>query len=170
MSIDALLRHPRFGIAVMVEVMNSWITEFGDRSDFMVVRYEDLRAEPARLFTNCSEQSARRKSTMLSSVLPSIFPISEICRSWKRRAHSDRRSCNRATERIRNHSKSGRAKSAVSGNISRPKARVTPRKCVPGSIHGSVTTLLSRPGDAAKSRRRRLPGGIRPAGETRKII
>ena len=50
MSIDALLRHPRFGIAVMVEVMNSWITEFGDRSDFMVVRYEDLRAEPARLF------------------------------------------------------------------------------------------------------------------------
>src|SRR5205814_6279854 len=36
--------------AVMVEVMNSWITEFVDRSDFMVVRYEDLRAEPARLF------------------------------------------------------------------------------------------------------------------------
>jgi hypothetical protein len=50
MSIDALLRHPRFGIAVMVEVMNSWITEFGDRSDFMIVRYEDLRAEPVRLF------------------------------------------------------------------------------------------------------------------------
>src|SRR5439155_15841805 len=50
MSIDELLRHPRFGIAVMVEVMNSWITEFGDRSDFTIVRYEDLRAEPARLF------------------------------------------------------------------------------------------------------------------------
>jgi Sulfotransferase domain len=50
MSIDALLRHPRFGIAAMVEVMNSWITEFGDRSDFTIVRYEDLRAEPARLF------------------------------------------------------------------------------------------------------------------------
>jgi len=44
------LRHPRFGIAVMVEVMNSWITEFGDRPDFTIVRYEDLRAEPARLF------------------------------------------------------------------------------------------------------------------------
>src|SRR5206468_4490214 len=50
MSADALLRHPRFGIAVMVEVMNGWITEFGDRSDFTIVRYEDLRAEPARMF------------------------------------------------------------------------------------------------------------------------
>jgi Sulfotransferase domain len=50
MSIDALLRHPRFGIAVMVEVMNHWITEFGDRSNFAIVRYEDLRAEPARMF------------------------------------------------------------------------------------------------------------------------
>src|SRR5947207_5577090 len=50
MSVDALLRHPRFGIAVMVEVMNGWITEFGDRSDFTIVRYEDLRTEPARLF------------------------------------------------------------------------------------------------------------------------
>jgi len=50
MSVDALLRHPRFGIGVMVEVMNSWITEFGDRSDFTIVRYEDLRADPARRF------------------------------------------------------------------------------------------------------------------------
>ena len=50
MSMDTFLRHPRFGIAVMVEVMNGWITEFGDRSDFAIVRYEDLRAQPARLF------------------------------------------------------------------------------------------------------------------------
>ena len=50
MSMDTFLRHPRFGIAVIVEVMNSWITEFGDRSDFTIVRYEDLHAEPARLF------------------------------------------------------------------------------------------------------------------------
>jgi hypothetical protein len=50
MPIDAFLRHPRFGIAVMVEVMNGWIREFGDRSDFTLVRYEDLREEPARLF------------------------------------------------------------------------------------------------------------------------
>src|SRR5438094_10591370 len=50
MSADALLRHPRFGIAVMVEVMNGWISEFGDRSDFTIVRSEDLRAEPAWMF------------------------------------------------------------------------------------------------------------------------
>ncbi len=50
MSIDALLRHPRFGIEAMMEVMNAWIEEFGDRSDFTIIRYEDLRAEPARLF------------------------------------------------------------------------------------------------------------------------
>src|SRR5947199_5598703 len=50
MSVDALLRHPRFGIAVMEEVMNGWITEFGDRSDFPIVRDEALRAEPVRLF------------------------------------------------------------------------------------------------------------------------
>ena len=50
MSVDALLRHPRFGIGAMVEVMNAWIEEFGERSDFTIIRYEDLRAEPARLF------------------------------------------------------------------------------------------------------------------------
>jgi Sulfotransferase domain len=50
MSVDALLRHPRFGIGAMVDVMNDWIEEFGDRSDFTIVRYEDFRAEPARLF------------------------------------------------------------------------------------------------------------------------
>ena len=50
MSIDAFLRHPRLGIAAMVEVMNGWIEELGGRSDFTVLRYEDLRAEPARRF------------------------------------------------------------------------------------------------------------------------
>jgi hypothetical protein len=50
MSIDTFLRHPRFGIAVMVEILNGWIMEFGDRSDFAIVRYENLRAEPARQF------------------------------------------------------------------------------------------------------------------------
>src|SRR5260370_35292900 len=34
----------------MGEVLNGWIREFGGRSDFTIVRYEDLRAEPARLF------------------------------------------------------------------------------------------------------------------------
>ena len=52
LPIDELLRHPRFGIAGMVEVMNGWLEEFGDRSNFSIVRYEDLRADPPRAFFN----------------------------------------------------------------------------------------------------------------------
>jgi Sulfotransferase domain len=43
---SALLRHPRFGIGSMVEVMNEWMREFGGRANFGIVRYEDLRANP----------------------------------------------------------------------------------------------------------------------------
>ena len=50
MSADALLRHRRFGIAAMVEVMNRWLEEFADRNDFIIVRYEDFRADPSRNF------------------------------------------------------------------------------------------------------------------------
>ena len=52
MSADALLRHPRFGISSMAVVMNIWVAEFGARDDFRIVRYEDLRADPAGAFTN----------------------------------------------------------------------------------------------------------------------
>src|SRR5207237_2310929 len=45
MTIDALLYHPRFGIASMVEVMNIWLKEFGGRTDFHLLRYEDLRTD-----------------------------------------------------------------------------------------------------------------------------
>src|SRR5438477_566805 len=85
-------------------------------------------------FTNCSEQSARRKSTMPSSVLPSIFPISEICRSWKWRADSDQKFCNRAIRRIRNRLRSGRARSEVFANIYQPKANGMPKKSARRSI------------------------------------
>ncbi len=50
MSADALLRHPRFGIGSMVEVMNAWAREFSGRDDFTIVRYEDLRVDPAGVF------------------------------------------------------------------------------------------------------------------------
>ena len=50
LSIGDLLRHPRYGIGTMVEVMNDWLEEFGGRSDFSIVRYEELRADPARAF------------------------------------------------------------------------------------------------------------------------
>lgn len=50
LPIHDLLRHPRFGIAAMVEVMNGWIEEFGERSHFSIVRYEELHADPPRAF------------------------------------------------------------------------------------------------------------------------
>src|SRR5437870_7259128 len=74
-------------------------------------------------FTNCSEQSARRKSTMPSSVRRWIFPISEICRSWKWRADSDQKFCNRAIAKLRNHSKSGRALEICGWLVSRRDER-----------------------------------------------
>jgi hypothetical protein len=50
MTADALLHHPRFGIVPMVEVMNTWVKEFGGRPDFALVRYEDFRADAPRNF------------------------------------------------------------------------------------------------------------------------
>jgi len=55
MSVDALLHHPRFGIASMVEVMNAWLTEFGGRPDFALARYEDLCADAPRNFRHLLE-------------------------------------------------------------------------------------------------------------------
>jgi Sulfotransferase domain len=52
LSAAALLRHPRFGIGNMVAVMNDWAHEFGRRADFSIVRYEELRANPADGFRN----------------------------------------------------------------------------------------------------------------------
>ena len=50
MTIDALLHHPYFGITSMVTVMNAWMTEFGGRPNFVLVRYEDLHADAPRNF------------------------------------------------------------------------------------------------------------------------
>ena len=44
MPMHTLLRPSALRDRVMVEVMNTWIEEFGDRSDFTIVCYEDLRA------------------------------------------------------------------------------------------------------------------------------
>ncbi len=48
LSADALLRHSRFGIASMVRIMNDWLRELC--RDCTILRYEDLRADPARWF------------------------------------------------------------------------------------------------------------------------
>jgi hypothetical protein len=46
-STAELLRHPAFGIESMVDVMNHWLAEWSGRSDFLLLRYEMLREEPA---------------------------------------------------------------------------------------------------------------------------
>ncbi len=49
-SISELLRDPRFGIGAIVETMNDWLCEFSRWRDFLLVRYETLRAAPAEQF------------------------------------------------------------------------------------------------------------------------
>src|SRR5438034_10300006 len=71
---------------------------------------------------------------MPSSVLPSIFPIYEICRSWKWRADWEQKYFNRAIRRIRNRLRSGRARSEVFANIYQPKANGMPKKSARRSI------------------------------------
>ena len=46
-SAAELLRDPAFGIHSMVEIMNRWLAEWSGRPNFLLLRYEDLRAEPA---------------------------------------------------------------------------------------------------------------------------
>src|SRR4029453_4462403 len=46
MSASELLRDPAFGIESMVEIMNSWLAEWSDRSGFLLLRYEGLRSDP----------------------------------------------------------------------------------------------------------------------------
>lgn len=50
MSAAELLRDPAFGIESMIEVMNSWLAEWSGRPDFLLLRYETLRAGPASGF------------------------------------------------------------------------------------------------------------------------
>ena len=45
-----MLRDPLLGIGQIVRTMNDWLAEFGDRSNVMLVRYEDLRSRPAEHF------------------------------------------------------------------------------------------------------------------------
>jgi len=45
-SASELLRDPAFGIESMVEIMNSWLAEWSDRGDFLLLRYEGLRSDP----------------------------------------------------------------------------------------------------------------------------
>jgi len=49
-TISQLLRDQRFGIQAIVRTMNDWLDEFSRRRDFLLLRYEALRAAPAEQF------------------------------------------------------------------------------------------------------------------------
>jgi Sulfotransferase domain len=45
-----MLRDRRFGVRAIINAMNDWINEFSSRDNFILVRYEALRASPAECF------------------------------------------------------------------------------------------------------------------------
>src|SRR5882724_2666177 len=49
-SVSEMLRDRRFGVHAIVNTMNNWIEEFSGRDDFIVIRYEALRASPSEHF------------------------------------------------------------------------------------------------------------------------
>jgi hypothetical protein len=49
-AVGDALRDPIFGIVLIIETMNAWLTEFARRSDCILVRYEDLHATPNEQF------------------------------------------------------------------------------------------------------------------------
>ena len=121
LPIGDLLRHPRFGIAAMVEVMNGWLAEFGDRSDFSIVRYERTARRPARAFHELLAPSAKSKSTMRCLVRRSIFRFRNMQKLEAAGDFGSKNSCNRAIARTRKPSKSARGKWVVSANIFPPQ-------------------------------------------------
>jgi hypothetical protein len=49
-SVNELLRDRRFGVGSIVATMNEWFEEFSGRPGFSLLRYESLRADPAKHF------------------------------------------------------------------------------------------------------------------------
>ena len=45
-----MLRDRRFGVRAIIKTMNHWLNEFAGRDNFILVRYESLRASPAEHF------------------------------------------------------------------------------------------------------------------------
>jgi hypothetical protein len=49
-SVTEVLRDERFGIRSIIEIMNHWLKEFFGHSNFILIRYESLRAAPENNF------------------------------------------------------------------------------------------------------------------------
>jgi len=170
MPMDTFLRHPRFGIAVMVEVMNGWITEFGDRSDFTIVRYEDLRAEPARLFHELLRAIGEKQID--ENVFGPAIDFSDFRNMQKLEAAGEFGS-KILQPRDREDPESFKVRQGKVGafrNIYQAKARATPGWYVRGSTHASGTMMLPGAEGGTKSARLPLPSASGYACQNRKII
>jgi hypothetical protein len=49
-EIGEVLRDPRHGIASMIEIMNGWLDEWSGKTNFLLLRYEDLQRTPEESF------------------------------------------------------------------------------------------------------------------------
>lgn len=49
-TLSDMLRHPRFGVRLIVDVMNAWIKEWGGRPNCKLVRYEDCKRDTVSTF------------------------------------------------------------------------------------------------------------------------
>jgi Sulfotransferase domain len=54
-TVSEMLRDKRFGVPAIIDAMNEWISEFAGRTNFTLIRYEDLRAAPAESFRGLLE-------------------------------------------------------------------------------------------------------------------
>ena len=53
--LSEMLRDPKFGVAHVVELMNTWLAEWDGKANFLLIRYEDCRADAAREFRRLLE-------------------------------------------------------------------------------------------------------------------
>src|SRR2546429_8139924 len=49
-SVSEMLRDENFGMRAIISTMNDWLSEFSKRNNFILLRYEALRASPAENF------------------------------------------------------------------------------------------------------------------------
>ena len=49
-SVSEMLRDRRFGVRAIIKTMNHWLNDLAGRDNFILVRYESLRASPAEHF------------------------------------------------------------------------------------------------------------------------
>lgn len=51
-GLSELVRHPKFGVETVVDIMNIWIREWSSKQHFKLVHYEDLRRNPQEGFSD----------------------------------------------------------------------------------------------------------------------